>query len=228
MAEKVIGYCRKSRKEKQNFERQERNILAEYPNAKIIKETFTGTTVQRPEWQKIYKSADSQTTIIFDSVSRMSRDAESGFTEYQELYNRGVKLVFLKEPHINTDTFRTALQNAVPMTGTKVDCILEGINKYLMELAKEQIRIAFEQAQKEVDDLHKRVAEGLITAKLNGKRVGAEKGDTYTVKKAESAKKEILRLSKDFNGTLADTEVIKIIGVSRNSYYKYKKELKGL
>ena len=225
--EKVIGYCRKSRKQ-QNIERQERNILAEYPNAKIIKETFTGTTVQRPEWQKIYKSADSQTTIIFDSVSRMSRDAESGFTEYQDLYNRGVKLVFLKEPHINTDTFRTALQNAVHMTGTKVDCILEGINKYLMELAKEQIRIAFEQAQKEVDDLHKRVAEGLITAKLNNKRVGAQKGDTYTVKKAESAKKEILRLSKDFNGTLADTEVIKVIGISRNSYYKYKKELKGL
>lgn len=224
--EKIIGYCRKSRKEKQTFDRQERNILAEYPSAKIIKEAFTGTKIDRPEWQKIYKNADSNTVIVFDSVSRMSRNAEEGFKAYEELYNRGVKLVFLKEPHINTDTFRNALENAVPMTGTKVDCILEGINKYLMELAKEQIRIAFEQAEKEVQDLHKRVSEGLLTAKINGKRVGAQKGDTYTVKKAEEAKKEILRLSKDFNGSLNDTEVIKIIGIARNSYYKYKGELK--
>ena len=224
---KVIGYCRKSRAQ-QSIDRQVRNIQAEYPNALIIKETFTGTKIDRPEWQKVYKAADSNTVIVFDSVSRMSRDAEEGFKAYEDLYNRGVELVFLKEPHINTETFRKALQNAVPLTGSLVDLILEGINKYLMELAKEQIKIAFEQAQKEVDDLHTRVAEGLITAKLNGKRVGATKGDIYNVKKAETAKKEILRLSKDFNGTLADTEVIKVIGISRNSYYKYKRELKGL
>ena len=34
------------------------------------------------------------------------------------------------------------------MTGTNVDFILEGINKYLLSLAKEQIRIAFEQSGK--------------------------------------------------------------------------------
>lgn len=221
---KVIGYCRKSRAQ-QSIDRQVRNIQSEYPNALIIKETFTGTKIDRPEWQKIYKNADSQTIIVFDSVSRMSRDAEEGFKAYEDLYNRGVELIFLKEPHINTETFRKALQNAVPLTGSKVDLILEGINKYLMELAKEQIKIAFEQAQKEVDDLHARVAEGLITAKLNGKRVGAQKGDIYNVKKAQKAKDEILRLSKDFNGTLTDVEVMKIVGIARNTYYKYKKDL---
>lgn len=222
----VIGYCRKSRKN-QSIDRQVRNILAEYPNATIVKETFTGTKIDRPEWVKIYGKVKSGDTIIFDSVSRMSRNAEEGYNAYEELFNRGVKLIFLKEPHINTDTFRKALENAIPMTGTSVDLILEGINKYLMELAKEQIKIAFEQAEKEVEDLHTRVAEGLITAKLNGKRVGATKGDTYTVKKAETAKADILRLSKDFNGTLNDIEVMKIIGIARNTFYKYKAELKA-
>ena len=222
----VIGYCRKSRKN-QSIDRQVRNILAEYPNATIVKETFTGTKIDRPEWVKIFAKVKSGDTIIFDSVSRMSRNAEEGYNAYEELFNRGVKLIFLKEPHINTDTFRKALENAIPMTGTSVDLILEGINKYLMELAKEQIKIAFEQAEKEVEDLHTRVAEGLITAKLNGKRVGATKGDTYTVKKAETAKADILRLSKDFNGTLNDIEVMKIIGIARNTFYKYKAELKA-
>ena len=42
--------------------------------------------------------------IIFDSESRMSRNAEEGFNLYEELYLKGVTLVFIKEPHINTDT----------------------------------------------------------------------------------------------------------------------------
>lgn len=221
----VIGYCRKS-KSTMNIDRQVRNILAEYPQAKIVKESFTGTKIERPEWQKIFNTVSSGDTIVFDSVSRMSRNAEDGFKAYETLYNRGVSLVFLKEPHINTDTFKQAINKSVPLTGGKVDLILEGVNKYLLELAKEQIRIAFEQAQKEVDDLHQRVSEGLITAKLNGARVGATKGDKYKVKKAEKAKAEILRLSKDFNGTLTDIEVMKIIGIARNTFYKYKAELK--
>ena len=85
------------------------------------------------------------------------------------LFNRKVSLVFLKEPHINTDTYRNAMRNQITMTGDKVDLILEGVNQYLMELAKEQIRIAFGQAEKEVSDLRQRTREGIETARLNGK-----------------------------------------------------------
>ena len=53
---------------------------------------------------------------------------------------------------------------------------MEGVNRYLMELAKEQIRLAFEQAQKEVDDLRQRTVEGMLTAKKNGKQIGQVKG----------------------------------------------------
>lgn len=113
------------------------------------------------------------------------------------------------------------------MTGTNVDFILEGINKYLLSLAKEQIRIAFEQAEKEVLDLHQRTSEGIKTAKLNGKQIGRIKGNKYTTKKETAAKEIILKNSKDFNGTNTDSEVIKIAGISRNSYYKYKAELKA-
>lgn len=69
---------------------------------------------------------------------------------YEELYNRSVTLVFLKEPHINTETYKQALEDNVALTGGTVDYILEGVNKYLMALAKEQIRLAFEQSEKEV------------------------------------------------------------------------------
>ena len=41
-------------------------------------------------------------TIVFDSVSRMSRNADEGFKDYKMLYSMGVNLIFLNEPLINT------------------------------------------------------------------------------------------------------------------------------
>ena len=222
---KEYGYCRKSQ-QKQNIERQIRNIKAEYPNAIIIQEAYTGTTIDRKEWNKLYKAVKAGDTIIFDSVSRMSRNAVEGFTAYEELFRRGVELVFLKEPHINTKTFKTAIETAIPMTGTNLDFILDGVNKYLMALAKEQIIIAFQQAEKEVADLHQRTREGIETARLNGKQIGLKQGTKLNVKKSAPAKETIHKYSKDFDGVLEDAEVIKLAGISRNTYYKYKRELK--
>ena len=220
------GYCRISTKQ-QSIERQIRNILSVYPTATIVQEVYTGTNIyNRKELNKLLNVVTSGDTIVFDSVSRMSRNAEEGFELYEQLYNRGVNLVFLKEPHINTDTYKQALTNNVPLTGTNVDFILEGINKYLMALAKEQIKLAFGQAEKEVKDLQQRTKEGINTARLNGKQIGQVKGSKLTTKKSISAKEQIQKYSKDFNGTLNDTDTMKLVGISRVTYYKYKKELK--
>ena len=229
----IYGFCRVSTK-RQNIERQVRNILEKYPNAYIVKEYYTGTKLEgRKEWTKLYnlvkKEAEKSKTvmIVFDSVSRMSRNADEGFKVYQELFELGVTLEFLKEPHINTDTYRKALTVDIKMTGTNADILLKAVKEYLMELAKEQIKIAFNQAEKEVQDLHVRTSEGIKTAKLNGKQIGRIKGKTYTSQKEKISKEIILKNSRDFNGTNTDEEVMKICGISRNSYYKYKRELKN-
>ena len=107
-----------------------------------------------------------------------------------------------------------------------VDHILKGINLYLMELAKEQIRLAFEQAEKEVQDLHQRTREGIETARLAGKQIGQKSGAKLTTKKSVEKKAEILKYSKDFNGSLNDVACIQLTGLNRNTFYKYKKELK--
>lgn len=219
------GYCRISRP-KQSIERQIRNIKAQYPDAVIVQEVFTRTRMDRREWQKLMKRVKAGDTIIFDSVSRMSGNAEEGFAAYEELFNRGVNLVFLKEPHINTDTYKKALENNVQLTGSNVDYILEGINRYLMELAKEQIRLAFEQSEKEVEDLHQRTREGIETARLNGKQIGRKKDAKITTKKSIVAKEVIRKHSRDFNGTLDDADVMQLAGLSRNTYYKYKREMR--
>lgn len=220
----IYGYCRISRKE-QSIDRQIRNIEKEYPNAIIRQEAFTGTKIDRPEWNKLYKTVKEGDTIVFDSVSRMSRNADEGITAYFELLDKGVKLVFLKEHYIDTEVYAESMKDKIKLQGTDEDEIFKGLNNYFRKLAKKQIRIAFEQAEKEVEDLHQRTKEGIETARLNGKQIGNKAGTKLITKKSIEMKAKIKSLSKDFDGTNNDIEVMAITKLARNTYYKYKKEL---
>lgn len=231
----TYGYCRISTG-KQNIDRQVRNIHAVYPDAIIVKEVYAGTKFQgRKELDKILKIIKPNDTIVFDSVSRMSRNSDEGCEEYESLFNKEITLVFLKEPHINTDVYKQALQRQLDITlntGNNatdkfMNTIIEALNGYIMDLAKEQIKLAFEQAQKEVDDLHQRTREGIATARLNGKQIGQKQGSKLVTKKSIEAKKQIQKYSKDFEGTLTDIECMKMIGLARNTFYKYKAEMKA-
>lgn len=231
----IYGYCRISTPQ-QNIERQVRNILAVYPTAHIIREVYTGTTYQgRKELDKLLHIAQPGDTIVFDSVSRMSRNSDEGCQLYSELYARNINLYFLKEPHINTETYRqtiqrqisTQLQTGNAATDSFVSAVIAALNKYTVDLAKEQICLAFAQAQKEVDDLHQRTKEGMLTAKLNGKQIGQQPGRKLNIKKAVTSKEAIRKYSRDFDGTLCDADCMKLIGIARNTYYKYKRELRN-
>lgn len=230
----IYGYCRISTS-KQNIERQVRNILSVHPDAIIIREIFTGTKFQdRKELDKILRMVTAKDTITFDSVSRMSRNEEEGCSEYEKLFKRGITLEFLKEPHINTEVYKQTLNHQINFSSIStghdatdkfMSTVVNALNNYMIDLAKEQVRIAFRQAQKEVDDLHQRTKEGIITAKLNGKQIGQKRGCKLNIKKKAPIQKEMLEKSFSFGGTYSDKDLIKVLGISRNTYYKYKKEL---
>ena len=115
---KTYAYLRISTK-KQSIERQRTNIEKDFPEAIIFEEAFTGTSMNRKEWNKLLKVVKGGDTIVFDSVSRMSRNAEEGVKTYMELFDLGVNLVFLKEPHINTDVYNKALNNHIEKQGER-------------------------------------------------------------------------------------------------------------
>ncbi len=224
MAGRIWGYARISTV-KQSLQRQIDNIREAYPDAVVIEESYTGTTTDRPAWNKLQKQLKPGDLVVFDEVSRMSRNAEEGFALYQELYERGINLVFLKEPGINTEVFRSTAQ--IALTGNDIaDEYIRATNRVLMMLAKKQIEIAFQTAEREVDFLHKRTSEGVRRAQAEGKQVGRAQGAKIETKKAKKVKEIILEHSKDFGGSLKDTEVMKLAGCARNTYYKCKNELK--
>ncbi len=224
----IYGYARISTNY-QNIERQNRNILELYPSAKLVNEKYTGATSDRKEWMTLLKQIKKGDTIVFDSVCRMSRCADDGIKDYMMLLDKEVTLIFLKEPLINTEVYRTQLDNSkIEMTDNEVvNAVLEGVEKALKLLAEQQIRIAFEQAEKEVQNLRQRTKEGILTAKANGKIVGRAVGSKITTKKSIEMKAKIIKLSKSFNGHLKDKEVLELLPIDRTTYYRYKKQLKN-
>lgn len=78
--------------------------------------------------------------------------------------------------------------------------------------------------------MHERTREGIREAKRNGKQVGRSAGTKVITKKSIEAKKLIQEYCKDFGGTLNDIDTMvqirdRVGMLSRNSYYKYKREL---
>lgn len=151
--------------------------------------------------------------------------------------SKGVELVFLKEPHINTLTFQEAMNRIVLpeiTTGDKttdnlISSIMEAVNVFMKELLKKQIEQAFQQAEKEVLDLRQRTKEGIKTARLNGKQIGRPKGKgrTFITEKEKRLLPLIKKMSKSFDGSLSDVECIEVLKISRNTFYKYKKEVRN-
>lgn len=229
----IYGYCRISTP-KQNMDRQIRNILSAFPEARIVQEIFTGTKFQgRKELDKILRTIQPGDSIVFDSVSRMSRNADEGYTLYEHLFKEGVNLIFLKEAHINTDTYKKAIDSHLQISFNSGDKdmdqlmagIIEALNKYILCLARRQIQLAFEQSEKEVLDLKQRTREGIETARRNGQQIGHKKGATLITQKSLDAKPIILKHSKNFGGNLKNDEVAKLAGISLRSLKKYKNDL---
>jgi len=236
---KIFGYCRVSTT-KQSLKRQQDNIHNAYPDAKCYSEEYTGTTSNRPQWNKlkatVKKTVESgeSVTIVFDSVSRMSRNAAEGFQEYKELFENGISLIFLKEPYVNTETYKQAMQQQLDSISTGdtaadelISSIMKALQKYQLTLAEKQIQLAFEQSEKEVKDIQQRTKEGMKASGAGEKISKSKTGKTYKSKKSDAAKEVILKHSKTFGGSLADDECMKLAGVSFVTFYKYKKELKA-
>ena len=222
----IYGYVRISTPT-QNLARQVDNIKQQYPDAVIVEEVYTGRLIARPNWEKLYKAVKQGDTIVFDEVSRMCRNAEDGVKVYKELYGRGVELVFLKQPHINTSVYRESLSYSLNPIGEEIaDVYIEATNKVLLILAEKQIKLAFEAAESEIKFLKQRTKEGLAQAKLNGKQIGQVKGAKYKTKRGEEIKQMILAKSRDFGkGNYTDVECIASLGIGNNTFYKYKREL---
>lgn len=236
MADKmIVGYARVSTP-KQKLRRQIDNLKEAYPDIVVISEVFTGSTDNRPRWKKLMRQCRAGTVskLVFDEVSRFSRNAEEAIVEYKELYNLGIELEFLKEPHINSKIYRDASERKIEIateemdeeTANLINTVIGGLNDYLLSVAEKQIKLAFEHAQKERELLSQRTSEGLKKAKLMGSKVGRQPGQKLITKKAKRAKRIIRKHFKLFGGELNATQCYTIAQITKSTFYRYLQEMR--
>ena len=219
---KIFGYCRVSTV-KQSLQRQIDNIKELYPEAIILTEEYTGKTLERPKYILLKQIINSGDKIVFDSVSRMSRNAEEGYGDYMTFWENGIILEFLNEPHLNTDFFTKQLDimNFNLKVGETFEPLIQGIKKTLKNIISGQIKIGFEQSEKEVTDLSKRTKEALAVLKKNGKRLGRPERRI-----PETIKKDIIEnyiLSRKKKGK----DFMEVYKISKPTFYIWLREIKG-
>ena len=65
-------------------------------------------------------------------------------------------------------------------------------------------------------------------SKRSGKQIGLPKGTTLVTDKSVKSKAVIKKHATDFGGMLSDKEVMSLCNISKNTYYKYKREIKRM
>jgi hypothetical protein len=80
--------------------------------------------------------------------------------------------------------------------------------------------------KKDRGNLSESVKAGLNRARQRGVVLGHLPGTTFITKKSLHSKGIIANYAKEFGGDMEDPEVMERCGCSRNSYYKYKRELR--
>ena len=231
----IVGYARVSTP-KQSLRRQIENLKAAYPDIVVISEVYTGSTDNRPKWKKLMRQcrAGIVRKLVFDEVSRFSRNAEEAIVEYKELYELGIELEFLKEPHINSKIYRDASERKINIategmdaeTAALINTVIGGLNDYLLSVTEKQIYLAFEHAQKERELLAKRTSEGLKQAKLMGSKVGRQPGQKLETRKAKRAKRIIRNHYELLGGELTATQCFTLAQITKSTFYRYLTEMR--
>jgi len=92
----TYGYVRVSTKgqakDGYSFEQQEQEILSSYPDAQILKESFTGKTTDRPVLNGIISRMEPCDKLIVTKLDRLARNTVEGIQTIQGLFERGISV----------------------------------------------------------------------------------------------------------------------------------------
>ena len=223
---KEFAYC-SSGCTRPQFEKQISNINQKYPNAIIIKELYSQTLTDRTELKKLIAQLEQDDTLIVNSMDRLSRDPEELLSYYKELTARGVKLIFINQPFMNTDIYTTSYhQMAAQLSESDSQIYADG----LYGLLKAQIAVILDKSWEDLQEHRSQMKVSYDLARQEEKKNGHLTGKRYESRKSFMIKELIRQYHQQFDGTMNDIQTMEQIRnemgtISRNTYYKYKKEL---
>ena len=200
----------------ETYEHQKSQILAKYKNAEIRKEQKDGSVLK-----EILKEGQDGDKLVLKDVlklypNRINIDtkfntvSETIFDTYQNFFNKGIDIEFIQEPMLNSSCYRNAL---VKNLGNDNTTILNAITTLLLE----QLQITVEH---EIN-----ININSIKSNIKSKRISSIKGKTLITQKSIDSKKYMQEHLMDLGGDMTNNQIMKHLGLARNTFFKYKKEL---
>lgn len=150
-AVKTFGYIRVSSKEQNEGRQLETMLNKGIGDRDIYTDKLSGKDTDRPQYQALKLAARPRDTIVFDSITRLSRSYDDIKEEYAYFTKKGVKMEFINEPMLNSREGDDLMQKAVS------DIILTLLSLF---------------AETERKDIKTRQAEGIALAQKNGIKFG--------------------------------------------------------
>ncbi|WP_461207639.1 recombinase family protein [Clostridium sp. DL1XJH146] len=210
------NYMRISTKEsndKQSFNRQEKSLqsYADSNNIEYLltfRDDMTGSTFDRPAWQKLEKLLHEGDTIVFKEISRFTREAEKGYKKYMDLMQEGINLVFVDNPTVSTNYIKQLTNTANS---------LDLVTKTAMEsMVKLLLIVELDRVQKEREIIVKRIKQGI---QASDKKSGRKQGNLD--KMSEELREDIKEFLND--RSIKQVDLMKKHIISRNTLKKYIK-----
>ena len=225
---KEFAYC-SSGCNKPQFDKQIDSINHRYPNAIIIKEPYSRTVTDRTELKKLMAQLEKDDTLIVNSMDRLSRDPDQLLSYYTDLSEKGVRLIFINQPYMDTDVYMSACKD---MMGDSSLSENRAIKKGLHQLLASQISRILEKSREDLQDHRSMMKKSHDETGAEEKPVTQVKGKKYESRKSLMVKELIRQYNQNFDGSMNDIQTMEQIRndmgtISRNTYYKYKKELAG-
>lgn len=216
---KVFAYMRISTKEergKQKFTRQEQAIERwckendiEISDRRIYKDDASGKSFDRPAWKELEQDIQKGDTIVFKDICRFTRERDNGYKKYMDLLDKGIEMVFMDNPTLNTEYIKSMQNSADKM---KEENIIGGMTlEFVIRLL---LVTELDRAEKEREITVKRITDGI---KASSKKSGRKTGQLD---------KMTPELQKDIEKFLTDRSIRQIdlmnkYHISRNTLKKY-------
>lgn len=210
----IYNYQRISTKEstdKQSFNRQEKSLqaYAESNNIEYLltfKDDCSGSSFDRPQWNKLEKLLQKGDTVIFKEISRFTRQANEGYTKFMELMNKGINLIFIDNMTVSTDYIKK-LCNVASEQDLVAKTALEGIIKLLLIVELDRV-------QQEREIIVKRIKQGIeASSNKSGRVVG------NLDKMSNELRNDIVEFIT--NRSIKQVDLMSKHNISRNTLKKY-------
>lgn len=149
-----IGYARSSTQD-QNIEYQI-ELLEKEGCQRIFKEHISGSSLERPELNRMLDTLREGDEVVFTELTRLSRSVKDLFILIEKIQEVKANVKSLKEPWLDTTTPQ----------GRLVFSFFAGISQFERELIRQ------------------RTMEGLASARARGRKGGRPKTDNLAIEQA--------------------------------------------